>query len=130
MPGTSTDWGPPSWKAAFIDGPKGLGGQADREPAMCPQSKDSQQLGSVTRRSREVLLSLCSEPVRNIWSAGSSPELPSMRDMGMVKQVQQRAMKTIKGLEHPLHKEKLREMGTFSMEKRRLRGILSIFINT
>jgi len=35
----------------------------------------------------------------------------------------------IKGREYLSHKKRLREMGLFSLEKRRLRGILSMCIN-
>jgi len=41
--------------------------------------------------------------------------------------VQQRA---IKGLEHLMCKDRLRELGLLSLEKRMLRETLSIYINT
>ncbi|KAK4829466.1 hypothetical protein QYF61_004756 [Mycteria americana] len=52
------------------------------------------------------------------------------RDMDILGRLQQRAMKMIKGLEHLSYEERLRQLGLFSLEKRRLKGTLSMYINT
>lgn len=46
--------------------------------------------------------------------------------LDVLKQWQQRAVKMVKGSEYPLYEERLRELGIFLLEKRRLKGILSM----
>ena len=117
---------------------KDLGVPGDEKPGTSRQRalaapKADRALGcipsSVGSRSREGILPLCSHRVRahlrscvQLWGPQHGT------DVDLLERVRRGDMKTIRGLEHLCYKDRLRELGLFNLEKRRLqRDLIAAF---
>jgi len=75
---------------------------------------------SIANRSREVISPLYSAFAIHHQRYCVQFRRTQQKDMGLLEQIQRRAMKMIRELEYLYYEDRLRELGLFSLEKRRL----------